>query len=223
MTDYKYDPYTEHKHFAEEIALIPDPAIAQWTETAVGRASHMFWKIPSSFTAKYHPEDEFREGGMALHTQRAFTALLVFMNGLDKFTDKEKSQMMAATLIHDIGRNNNVGTSHPAAPRIVYAEKFGDRSPFMKMGDPIFRLVETHMGKFTPHFMKPPENEMEWLVHLADYIVSIRGVYYPTWAELTDNDKNSLDPREPREVQMAGNTLISEDQGPPLHNTNKPL
>jgi hypothetical protein len=180
------------KNFAGEIAVIPDVKIRRWTEEALAYAPADFWKMPSSISGKYHPEDEFREGGKVLHTKRAFVALMVLMNSRGYFTDVEKSRMMAAMLIHDVGYSYDIKRAHPLVVRPYYATMYGNDTVFMSRGDAIFRLVETHMGRWTPKPFEPPQDELADMVHLADYIVCMRGTRFSTIEDLTEDDISGL-------------------------------
>ena len=53
----------------DEIDLISNQQIKLFVRSVLLQAK-TFWKIPSSFSGKYHPVDEHGSGGNVLHTKR---------------------------------------------------------------------------------------------------------------------------------------------------------
>ena len=64
------------KPLEEEIEMISDISIKSFVKSILLRVEG-FWKIPSSFSGKYHPPDEHNEGGNVLHTKRVLRAAKV--------------------------------------------------------------------------------------------------------------------------------------------------
>lgn len=128
-----------------------------------------FYLIPASSSGKYHPPLSLGEGGLVRHTIFA-THNLIDMVGLsyikDKYTQLQIDEMIAAILLHDTlkgGRKDGVTT--PSS-----THKQHELLPVERLRLPgVNKLIITHMGEWGTVC---PQDEREYLVHLADYLAS---------------------------------------------------
>lgn len=75
--------------------------IQKFTIAALGVAPDYFWEVPSSNTGKYHPPDEFCEGGLIMHTLRAVEVIKELCRAFD-IKYYEKDTLLSATILHDL-------------------------------------------------------------------------------------------------------------------------
>src|SRR4051812_2735855 len=69
----------------EEINLIHDQTIRIFVRAILVRVKN-FWKIPSSFSGKYHPPDERGPGGNVLHTKRVVRIVQLICDAQERMT-----------------------------------------------------------------------------------------------------------------------------------------
>lgn len=160
-----------------------------------------FYEIGASSTGKYHPTFSIGELGLARHT----CALIQFLTWIldleymrKKITIRQADLMIVAGLVHDwrkLGEGDNPQKytlhTHPLlAAKMIRKYK----NSFLKKEEIEFiaRCVESHMGEWNTDKKNPdksplpkPEDEFQFLVHLADYLASrkILDMEFANWVK----------------------------------------
>ena len=165
-----------------------------------------FWEKPTSSTGKYHSPDERGKYGNLIHTKRVFAAYCNLSESYleaHKITERQREAGKAAALLHDMMKygwpsdnNEHTVNNHDVIAAEV-ARHIGD------CPNEVYLLIHGHMGSWGEGMM--PENERQWLLHLADK--SAAGVdeddlaiYYPAeelldeWPDLQVIDHDSEEP-----------------------------
>lgn len=165
-----------------------------------------FWERPTSSTGKYHSPDERGKHGNWLHTKRVFAAYCNLSESYleaHKITERQREAGKAAALLHDMMKygwpsdnNEHTVNNHDVIAAEV-ARHIGG------CPNEVYLLIHGHMGSWGEGMM--PENERQWLLHLADK--SAAGVdeddlaiYYPAdelldeWPDLQVIDHDSDEP-----------------------------
>ena len=175
----------------EEINLISSHQIKLFVRSILLQAK-TFWKIPSSFSGKYHPADEHGVGGNVLHTKRVVKVSAVISDSYGLIAH-EKDIVYAACLLHDVTK----GIAHddskedffydPMHPYTVGAfvkkcqendKKYGSESASSTLFldeetvQSILRLVRCHLGPWSPIPETVPSSYMDMIVHLSDNVAS---------------------------------------------------
>ena len=186
----------------EEINLISSQQIRLFVRSVLLQAK-TFWKIPSSFSGKYHPADEHGSGGNVLHTKRVVKVSKVICDSYGLLAH-EKDLVYAACLLHDVTK----GIAHddskedffydPMHPYTVGAfvkkcqdndKKYGSESASSTLFldeetvQSILRLVRCHLGPWSPIPETVPSTYMDMIVHLSDNVAS----KLHTIVEISDN------------------------------------
>lgn len=175
----------------DEINLITDDGIRSFVRSILIRSTS-FWKIPSSFSGKYHPLDEHNEGGNVLHTKRVVRASKVISDSYSLSTD-ERDLVYAACLLHDITKgitskdDDKSFVYDPLHPYTVgkfvekcqnhdkkYASESQSSTLFVSedIVQSILRLVRCHLGPWSPVPETVPITYLDVIVHLSDNIAS---------------------------------------------------
>jgi hypothetical protein len=178
------------KPLAREIEMISDSGIQSFVKAILLRADG-FWVIPSSFSGKYHPQDEHNEGGNVLHTKRVFRAAKVIADSYS-LTEEERNIVYAACLLHDVtkgvlDKDSNSFHYDPMHPYTVgklvekcqaQDKKFAGESQSSTLFinqetmQSILRLVRCHLGPWSPVPETVPITYLDMIVHIADNLAS---------------------------------------------------
>jgi hypothetical protein len=173
-----------------EINLIVDESIRSFVRSILIR-NDLFWKIPSSFSGKYHPSDEHGEGGNVLHTKRV-VRIASYMSESYSLSQEEKDIVIAACLLHDVCKGVHEGGSDdcrydPMHPYTVgkfisfclekdkkFASESESSTLFLSedIVQSILRLVRCHLGPWSPIPETYPITYLDYIVHLSDNIAS---------------------------------------------------
>ena len=183
------EEYTILAPIMDEINMINDEGVKSFVRSILLRADS-FWKIPSSFSGKYHPMDEHNEGGNMLHTKRVVRAAKVMCDSHSVSTD-EADLVFAACLLHDItkGKMEKDGSfaydkMHPYTVGDFvkfcqeddkkYANDAHSSTLFLSEDDvqTILRLVRCHLGPWSPVPETVPITYLDMIVHMADNVAS---------------------------------------------------
>lgn len=165
--------------FKKELGYISEPQLRSVIRDILNdEAPDYFYKVPSSSTGKWHPQDERGEGGLVLHTRRC-VAVGMHLCRAWNLEEKVTDLIVAACLIHDLYKNGKVDSGrtdsmHPYYPRQFLKER-GKRVQ-EKVWDAIILGVECHSGRWSPAltsttFLGEPF-DIRHIVHLADFICS---------------------------------------------------
>ena len=161
------------KQLAYEVYQIMHPELRDCVIAALEAAPEYFWTAPAS--RNHHPPDERVTGGIIKHVKRAFVLgkQLCRAHGIVGF---RRELILSAILVHDVcvqgeedkGVGYTVG-DHELLLRKYYIDygvaQLVDNTYWTR----ILELVETHSGRWGE---KRPENQMQYIVHIADYISS---------------------------------------------------
>lgn len=178
------------KDLLNEINLISSNHIKSFVRSLLIRATD-FWKIPSSFSGKYHPIDEHGIGGNVLHTKRVIRIAKIICDSyvLDV---EERDLIYAASLLHDITKGKKISdndecTYDPFHPYTVdkyvrwcieedkkYTSESSSTTLYLdeETIQSILRIIRCHLGPWSPIPETMPSSHAEMIVHLADNIAS---------------------------------------------------
>lgn len=174
----------------EEIEMIKNEDVKSFVRSVLLRAGS-FWKIPSSFSGKYHPLDEHNEGGNVLHTKRVVRAAKVLGDSYS-LSDEDRDIVYAACLLHDVTKGIKLDGEdsfhydpmHPyTVGRLVkkcqdddkqYATESQSSTLYLseEAVQSILRLVRCHLGPWSPVPETAPITYLDMIVHMADNIAS---------------------------------------------------
>lgn len=174
----------------DEINLITDESIKSFVRSILLKAG-IFWEIPSSFSGRYHPNDEHGVGGNVLHTKRVVRIANMICDSYS-LIDEERDTILAACLLHDVTKgipSENEGSfqydpMHPYTVNkfvmdcIKYDKEYANDSHSSTLYinedtiQSILRLVRCHLGPWSPIPETYPITYMDYIVHLADNIAS---------------------------------------------------
>jgi hypothetical protein len=172
-------------------AIYDDEIRACVVRTFLNGCPDYFWEKPTSSTGKYHSPDERGKHGNWIHTKRVFATYVNMSESYletGRLTEKQRESGKAAALLHDMMKygwpsdgNEHTVNNHDVIAANV-ARHIGDCS------NEIYLLIHGHMGPWAEGMT--PENERQWLFHLADKSASgidedDLAVYYPA-QELLD-------------------------------------
>ena len=178
------------KDLIEEINLISSTNIKSFVRSVLLKATD-FWKIPSSFSGKYHPIDEHGIGGNVLHTKRVVRIAKIISDSyiLDQ---QERDLIYSASILHDVTKGKRKDNSedcvydpfHPYTLDKFVSWCIEEDKKYTSEGSSttlyldedtiqsILRLVRCHLGPWSPIPETMPSTHAEMIVHLADNIAS---------------------------------------------------
>lgn len=161
----------------KEIELINDKEVRDLVKKCIEVAPEYFWKIPSSSTGKYHPEDERGESGEVLHTRR----VVKISNDLCRnfgVVSSDRDCVLAAAIMHDFMKNGYPDMQERTVPghgalwinlidKIMTQNETVDSQIVKTIG----YLIGIHMGKWDMPFFIATDI-MGIIIQIADYISS---------------------------------------------------
>lgn len=175
------------------IRAIKDSTIRKFTRSCLEEAPPYFWHIPASSSGKWHPVWAVMESGLLRHTVLAIYLgkELARTFGL---TPLETDIALSALAIHDTVKYGmgvydvQYYPMHPYLPRICYKKLAQEHFTNPVIPNTIFDAVERHMGsindgEWTSIGRIKPENRVEYVVHLADYIASRKKIHFEDFLE----------------------------------------
>ena len=173
----------------KEISFISNDGLKSFVRSILVRADS-FWKIPSSFSGKYHPPDEHGEGGNALHTKRVVRAAKMLCQS-HSMSEEESDLIFVACLLHDVTKGKidkdgwfSYDKMHPytVGEFVKYCQeddkKFASdiHSSTLYVNEDdvqtILRLGRCHLGPWSPIPETVPITYLDQIVHVADNIAS---------------------------------------------------
>lgn len=157
--------------------LILNLEIKKFTRDCLDNAPKYFWRIPSSSTGKYHPDNENCEGGEVLHTKKGVKIAEDLCRNFD-VVGNDRDCVISASIMHDICKNgipNDEGhtVNGHGSLWIRVVEKAVSRKELIenKHIKTIGRLIGCHMGRWDEPYIVA-NDKMMICVQIADYISS---------------------------------------------------
>ena len=168
--------------FTDELNLIQDENIRNFTEDILSKLPNYYFDIQASSTGKYHPTLAQGEQGLIRHTISAVNIGydLATRNDMFKSCKEYSDYVVSALILHDgckCGRTYQkyTKTEHPLLVCDLIRENYKDTDSEL-----ICSLISSHMGQWNYDYkskkevLPKPQNVLQSLVHLADYLASRR-------------------------------------------------
>lgn len=153
-----------------EIDAIYDEEIRECViQTFLKGCPDAFWEKPTSSSGKYHSPDERGKHGNWLHTKRVFAKYVDLSDSYWEagiISNKQRESGKAAALIHDMMKYGwpSDGNEHTVNNHDVIAANVAKH--IGGCSNEVYLLIHGHMGSWGEGMT--PENERQWLLHLAD-------------------------------------------------------
>ena len=176
------------------------PALCKFALELVDKLSEYFWVVPASATGKFHPEHDQGAGGLARHSLMVYRWLKTLLETNEQEMSEYEPGMCLAALFHDCRKKGPTAdgiSEHTLFEHPILAAKFvmDESERFLKENKEFIEstvddeesfkhdiavaasCIETHMGKwntskYSAVKLPKPENAVQYMVHLADYIAS---------------------------------------------------
>ena len=174
------------KVFAEELALIQNSDIKEFTTKCIRGTPQYFYHVAASSTGKYHPAYSLGEGGLIRHTKAVVMfaqQLLGLEHNKAKFTADERDVIIAACILHDSFKHGTAYSQYTVADHSVVAADYiintaTENSDFIMK---IAEGVRSHMGEWNTDrsgkvIMPKPTTEIQKFVHECDYLASRKNI-----------------------------------------------
>jgi hypothetical protein len=169
-------------------SAIKAPVVLRFVLEAYDIAPDNFWLQPSSTSGKWHPADEFVEGGKALHTMRAIKLGAEMLHAFPSWAVVKRMDtysndiicttdiFVAALAIHDICANGlpdsvylkdgEVATdpNHPLLVRELLQSRGSEVMHCLLLtdwADDVLSIVESHSGIWSPEGFSPFVRHMD--------------------------------------------------------------
>lgn len=180
-TQTKYTNEQKLAFFADELNLIKSENIRKFTEDMLGKIPEYFFEIQASSTGKYHPTFAQGEQGLVRHTICTINIAYDLVNRNDMFASCKQysDHIVSALMLHDgckSGRIKQQYTQHDHPVQIcnLIKENYNDKNSEL-----ICSLISSHMGQWSTGrgsnvILPKPQNVLQSVVHLADYLASRR-------------------------------------------------
>lgn len=171
--------------FQTELGYIQNEDFRKAISKVVHELPDYFFTIPASSSGKYHPDYALGEGGLVRHTKAAVKIAADLLNreyNLNKFTPMQRDIMIAALILHDglkHGYEDKAGHTISEHP-VVMSNYLRDNYSNLFTPEVLQLLracIVTHMGQWNTNYdkvpiMPKPTSEMQWFVHMCDYLAS---------------------------------------------------
>ncbi len=170
------------------IKMVANEGIRKFLREALRITPAYFWEIPASSSGKYHPKWAVQKRGLFWHSIFAMY-LASELSTTFGLTPLERDVAIAACCLHDtvkygIDYDLRYYDMHSYMPRTFFSNKDHNLSEIIgrNLYHSIMSAIETHMGTMYDGSWNPvrkkPENTIETVVHLADYIASRKQVNF---------------------------------------------
>lgn len=192
LCDSDVEEFEEERHISNfvfnnlqsELNLIKDLTIKTFATACIDTLPK-YWRKPSAYHEGHHPKDELVEWGNLKHVKRVIK-IAIMLSEIENLSTHENDLLIAATLIHDIGKYGIDGnadkilTNHPMlVSQMVNKYNFDDAT-----SNDVLTIVESHMGRWG---IPRPSTLLQWICHYADYIASRDSIIIPititSWGE----------------------------------------
>lgn len=180
-TQTEYTNEQKLAFFADELNLIQNKDIRKFTEGMLGKLPEYFFEIQASSTGKYHPTFAQGEQGLVRHTICAINIAYDLVNRNDMFASCKQysDHIVSALMLHDGCKSGRVKSQytqhdHPIQVCNLIKENYNDKDSEL-----ICSLISSHMGQWSTGrgsnvILPKPQNVLQSVVHLADYLASRR-------------------------------------------------
>lgn len=105
--EHEYQEYqtacTVSTELQEEFNLITNPLMRTWIDECIFYSPANYWIKPSGFYDGHHPKDEHSEWGNLIHVKRTIKIAAILAD-IENLSNHEHNILIAALLIHDIGK-----------------------------------------------------------------------------------------------------------------------
>ena len=171
--------------FNTELNFIENEDIKKFCEEMLEKAPDYFYSIPASSTGKYHPNYALGDGGLVRHT-KALVNIMNYILGLEwmqeKYDSRKRDLMRVAGLLHDTMKDGDGTTKytvheHPLLAAAWVEEETVENEIPQEERSAIAAMIETHMGQWSTNKksnieLPKPQHEVQFIVHLSDYLAS---------------------------------------------------
>lgn len=155
------------------IRQIQDVSIFGFVMKMLDVAPQSFWERASA--SKHHLEDERSKYGNLLHTIRVVKLTIVLCD-VTNLPQLKRDILVASAVLHDMckyGVHDEFEYTHKDHPSFV-RKRAKEHSLFCPYDDPIFKIIEAHMGRWgTPPVT--PTIDSRYLLHIADATIAHLG------------------------------------------------
>lgn len=172
-----------------ELWLIKNPLIREWTKATLENVPEYFWIAQASSSGKYHPACTIKKGGLVTHVKKSVYLANHLCEGWGIF-DTQRDIVISATILHDIAKTPSPKVAHLYGMKStkedfvnhpLNAEKYFADTPLDDKNEIVFSIVNIrkairyHMGRWTPDSIKKNISDYslcELAVYTADYLSS---------------------------------------------------
>jgi hypothetical protein len=177
MSDWKRED--KLAYFDEELLLINDQRIREFTAQVLCKAPDYFWEVPSSSSGRYHPPDDLGKQGLLRHVKRVVWTAYDLLDGLD-ILGLDRDVVISAAIIHDCVKNGDPDTGHTVPEHPLLVKPLMERAVAISYCEPgVFGAIETavryHYGPWSVLQARIPiiaYTPSALCVYIADYITS---------------------------------------------------
>lgn len=177
-------------YFENEINLIQEEDIKKFLTVAVENLDDYVFIREASSSGKFHPLSDLGEGGLLRHIKCVFYIgydLLQLEHYQEVFSLRDRDLILVSLLLHDVkkygepekNRFHTINTHPILASDWIKCFNLLDNLIPEKDRMKICGCVASHSGQWNTNkageeFLPKPSNNMEFFVHLCDYIASRR-------------------------------------------------
>ncbi|NQT22349.1 MAG: HD domain-containing protein [Candidatus Omnitrophica bacterium] len=178
-----------------ELELISDLTIQDWTLRTLKKVPSYFWKAPSSMSGKYHPACSGGKAGLIIHVKRAVYLANDICMAWGIF-DLDRDIVISSIILHDIakpapGQAYALHINHPTNARNYFA----DIDKGMYFVKEVEKCVQWHMGRWSPPGIKKPMKDytaLELAVFTADYLSASKELVTPRDMDVREAVKSGI-------------------------------
>ena len=178
--------------FEKEIDYLNGEDFKEFVKTAVTLLPNYFFEVPASSSGRFHSALESGFGGLVYHTKAVAKMANYFVN-LEQYKSKlsevERDCIITSALLHDClkhGWENSTGYSvheHPVlGGEFVKTDERLDGILSEEIRIVIGDAISSHSGEWTTNkrsktVLPSPQNLIQELVHLSDYVASRHDIH----------------------------------------------
>ena len=181
-TATKYTTEQKLAFFTDELNLIQNENIRNFTEDMLSKLPEYFFTCKAAVKDTHHPDFARTEGGLIKHTISAVNIAYDLVNRNDMFLSCKNysDHIVSALILHDGCKSGKTSqgkyaVDHPLLVCELIRESFNNKNTEL-----ICSLISSHMGQWNTNFgskievLPKPQNVLQSVVHLADYLASRR-------------------------------------------------